>query len=108
MGADNFYTTSDPNTFKKLKGYFDLVINTVSVVLDFNKYLKLLALDGTMVLVGLPEKEMSIGAFSLAIARRSLAGSVIGGIRETQEMLDFCSKHNVTCDIGTYPNSERK
>ena len=103
MGADDFYATSDPNTFKKLKGYFDLIINTVSVELDCNKYLKLLALDGTMVLVGLPEKEMSIGAFSLASARRSLAGSVNGGIRETQEMLDFCSKHNVTCDIELIP-----
>src|SRR6266487_3141690 len=99
MGADNFYATSDPNTFKKLRGYFDLVINTVSVELDLNKYLKLLALDGTMVVVGLPEKEMQIGAFSLANARRSLAGSVIGGIQETQEMLDFCSNHNIVCDI---------
>jgi alcohol dehydrogenase (NADP+) len=103
MGADDFYATSDPDTFKKLKGYFDLIINTVSVELDCNKYLKLLALDGKMVLVGLPEKEMSVAAFSLAIARRSLAGSVIGGIRETQEMLDFCSKHNVTCDIELIP-----
>ena len=103
MGADNFYATSDPDTFKKLKGYFDLIINTVSIELDSNKYLKLLALDGTMVLIGLPEKETSVAAFSLSIARRSLAGSVIGGIRETQEMLDFCSKHNVTCDIELIP-----
>jgi uncharacterized zinc-type alcohol dehydrogenase-like protein len=103
MGADNFYATSDPNTFKKLKGYFDLIINTVSVELDYNKYLKLLALDGTMVVVGLPEKQMSIGPFSLVIARRSLAGSAIGGIRETQEMLDFCSKNNISCDIELIP-----
>jgi uncharacterized zinc-type alcohol dehydrogenase-like protein len=103
MGADNFYATSDPNTFKKLKGYFDLVINTVSVVLDSKKYLNMLALDGTMVLVGLPENEMSIGAFSLSSARRSLAGSLIGGSRETQEMLDFCSKHNIACDIELIP-----
>jgi uncharacterized zinc-type alcohol dehydrogenase-like protein len=103
MGADDFYATSDPDTFKKLKGYFDLIINTVSVEFDSNKYVKLLALDGTMVLVGLPEKETSVGAFSLASARRSLAGSVIGGIRETQEMLEFCSKNNVTCDIELIP-----
>jgi D-arabinose 1-dehydrogenase-like Zn-dependent alcohol dehydrogenase len=103
MGADDFYATSDNNTFKKLKGYFDLMINTVSVELDSNKYLNLLALDGTMVMVGLPEKETSIGAFYLASARRSLAGSVIGGIRETQEMLDFCSKHNIACDIELIP-----
>jgi alcohol dehydrogenase (NADP+) len=95
MGADNFYSTSDPSIFKKLKGYFDVIINTVSVVLDFNRYMKLLALDGTMVLVGLPESAISNGPFSLTSARRSLAGSAVGGIRETQEMLDFCSKHNI-------------
>jgi uncharacterized zinc-type alcohol dehydrogenase-like protein len=99
MGADKFYSTSDPSNFKKLKGYFDLMINTVSIVLDSNKYMKLLALDGTMVLVGLPESAISIGAFSLTSARRSLAGSAIGGIRETQEMLDLCSRHNIACDI---------
>jgi alcohol dehydrogenase (NADP+) len=103
MGADKFYTTSDTNSFKKHRGYFDLVINTVSVVLDSNKLLKMLALDGTMILVGLPENEISIGAFSLASARRSLAGSAIGGIRETQEMLDFCSKYNIACDIELIP-----
>ena len=63
MGADNFYTSSDPNTFKKFKGYFDLIINTVSVELDFNKYLKMLALDGTMVVVGLPEKQIRLVPF---------------------------------------------
>jgi uncharacterized zinc-type alcohol dehydrogenase-like protein len=103
MLADDFYSTSDPSTFKKLRGYFDVIINTVSVVLDFNKYMKLLALDGTMVLVGLPESAISIGPFSLTSARRSLAGSAVGGIRETQEMLDFCSKHNIACDIELIP-----
>lgn len=103
MGADNFYVISDQMTFKKLRGYFDLVINTVSVELDSNRYLKLLALDGTMVVVGLPEKEILIAPFSLVNARRSIAGSAIGGIAETQEMLDFCSKHNITCDIELIP-----
>jgi uncharacterized zinc-type alcohol dehydrogenase-like protein len=103
MGADIFYSTTDPTTFKKLRGYFDVIINTVSVVLDFNKYMKLLALDGTMVLVGLPESTISIGPFSLTSARRSLAGSAVGGIRETQEMLDFCSKNNIACDIELIP-----
>jgi len=79
------------------------MINTVSIVLDSNKYVKLLALDGTMVLVGLPESAISIGAFSLTSARCSLAGSAIGGIRETQEMLDFCSRHNIACDIELIP-----
>ena len=63
----------------------------------------MLALDGTMVVVGLPEKQMSIGPFSLVSTRRSLAGSAIGGIRETQEMLDFCSKNNIACDIELIP-----
>ena len=103
MGADYFYATSDPQTFEKLKGYFDLIVNTVSVELDLSKYSDLLALDGTMVIVGLPEKEMSIGAFSLINARRSIAGSVIGGIKETQEMLDFCNKCNISCDIELIP-----
>jgi len=103
LGADYFYDTSDPLTFKKLRGYFDLVINTVSVELDLNKYMKMIALDGTIVIVGLPEKQMQIGAFSLTVARRSLAGSVIGGIKETQEMLEFCSKNNIVCDIELTP-----
>ncbi len=103
MGADKFYSMSDPSTFKKLRGYFDIIINTISVVLDSNKYMKLLALDGTMVLVGLPETAISIGGFSSNSARRSLAGSSIGGIRETQEMLEFCSKHNIVCDIELIP-----
>ena len=103
MGADQFYATSDQKTFEVLKGHFDLIVNTVSMEIDLNQYLSLLGLDGTMVIVGLPEKEMSIGAFSLINARRSIAGSVIGGILETQEMLDFCNKHNISCDIELIP-----
>jgi alcohol dehydrogenase (NADP+) len=103
MGADHFFATSDSKTFEKLKGNFDIIINTVSVELDMNNYLNLLRLDGTMVIVGLPEKELSFGAFSLTNARRRLAGSVIGGIQETQEMLEFCNKHNIYCDIELIP-----
>lgn len=103
MGADHFFATSDPKTFEKLKGNFDIIINTVSVELDMNNFLNLLRLDGTMVIVGLPEKELSFGAFSLTNARRRLAGSVIGGIQETQEMLEFCNKHNIYCDIELTP-----
>lgn len=103
MGADHFFATSDPKTFEKLKGNFDIIINTVSVELDMNNFLNLLRLDGTMVIVGLPEKELSFGAFSLTNARRCLAGSVIGGIQETQEMLEFCNKHNIYCDIELTP-----
>lgn len=86
MRANNFYPTSDPD-FQKLKRYFDLIINSISVEIDSNKYLKLLALDGTMVVVGPPEKEMSICAFSLVNTRRNLAGSAISVIQEKQEML---------------------
>ena len=103
MGADNFYATSDPEIFKKLKGYFDLIINTLSIEIDWDQYLDLLALDGTMVVVGIPEKKTPLGAATLVSARRSIAGSVIGGIKETQEMLDFCSKHNISSDIECIP-----
>ena len=106
MGADKFYATAETTSslkgqesFDELKGYFDLIINTLSVEIDWNYYLSLLALDGTMVVVGLPKKETPLSASSLIDARRSLAGSVIGGIRETQMMLDFCSKHNIASDI---------
>ena len=103
MGADHFHATSDPKTFTNLKNNFDLIINTVSAEMDWNQYLDLLNVDGSMVVVGVPEKQIPIGAFSLIMGRRSLAGSAIGGIRETQEMLDFCGKHGVTCDIELIP-----
>ena len=99
MGADHFYATSDPETFKKLAGYFDLIICTVSAEIDWNEYLSTVKVDGTMVVVGVPENQVPIGAFSLIPHRRSLAGSMIGGIQETQEMLDFCAKHNIVSDI---------
>lgn len=103
LGADYFYATSDPTTFEKLKGYFDLIINTVSADIDWNQYLDLLALDGTMVVVGIPEKQTPLGSLPLVAGRRSLAGSLIGGIKETQEMLDFCSKNNITSEIELIP-----
>ena len=103
LGADSFYATSDPETFKKLKGYFDLIINTLSVEIDWDQYLKLLALDGTMVVVGAPEKKTPLGIATMQKPRRSIAGSVIGGIKETQEMLDFCNKHNITSEIECIP-----
>jgi uncharacterized zinc-type alcohol dehydrogenase-like protein len=100
MGAKEFFATSDPSTFEKLRGSFDLIINTVSADLDWNQYLGLLRLDGALVLVGIPENDTPpVGAFPLIGKRRSLAGSLIGGIRETQEMLDFCAKHGIACDI---------
>ena len=100
IGASHCYATSDPETFTKLAGQFDLIITTVSAKLDWNEYLGLLTLDGTMVLVGLPEKDIPVGAFSLTARRRSLAGSQIGGILEIQEMLDFCGTYKVACETG--------
>jgi len=99
LGADHFYATADPATFTKLKNSFDLIINTVSAGIDWNQYLSLLAVDGSMVVVGIPEEQNSVAAFSLVMGRHSLAGSAIGGIQETQQMLDFCGKHNITSDI---------
>ncbi|OYD07133.1 NAD(P)-dependent alcohol dehydrogenase [Paludifilum halophilum] len=99
LGADHYYATSDPETFEKLAGTFDLIINTVSAKLDVNAYLSLLALDGTLVNVGAPAEPMSLNVFSLIGGRRSYAGSLIGGIRETQEMLDFCAEHNIGSEI---------
>ncbi|TGL62999.1 NAD(P)-dependent alcohol dehydrogenase [Leptospira sarikeiensis] len=103
LGADHFYATSEKNTFTKLRGSFDLIINTVSMSMDWNLYLSLLRVDGSMVVVGVPEDQVPIGAFSLIGGRKSLAGSLIGGIQETQEMLDFCGKHNITSDIELIP-----
>jgi uncharacterized zinc-type alcohol dehydrogenase-like protein len=103
LGADYFYATSDLKTFEKLAGYFDLIINTVSAEIDWNQYLDLLALDGTMVVVGIPEKKVPVSSFPLVAGRRSIAGSLIGGIKETQEMLDFCSKNNIASEIELIP-----
>jgi len=103
LGADHFHATSDPATFTKLKGAFDLIINTVSAPMDWNALISLVKVDGAMVVVGIPEGQVPIAAFALVGGRRSLAGSAIGGIGETQEMLDFCSAHNVTSDIEVIP-----
>ena len=95
LGADHYYATGDPATFEELRNTFDLILNTVSAPLDLNAYLGLLALDGTMVNVGAPPEPLPIQVFSLFQNRRSLAGSSIGGIAETQEMLDFCAEHGI-------------
>jgi uncharacterized zinc-type alcohol dehydrogenase-like protein len=103
LGAKHYHATSQPETFEKLANSFDLIINTVSAEMDWNPYLGLLKLDGAMVVVGVPEKPTPISSFSLIAGRRSLGGSLIGGIKETQEMLDFCGKHNIICDIEKIP-----
>ena len=99
LGANEYYATSDPDTFTKLAGKFDIIVNTVSVNLDLAQYLNLLAFDGTLVEIGAPEHPLVVPFFPLAGMRRSVSGSMIGGIPETQEMLDFCAEHDVTPEI---------
>jgi uncharacterized zinc-type alcohol dehydrogenase-like protein len=99
LGADHYAATGDPDTFERLAGSFDLIVNTVSAPIDLGAYLGLLALDGTLVMVGLPPAPLPVQVFSLLNRRRSLAGSGIGGIRETQEMLDFCAEPRIGADI---------
>lgn len=99
LGADHFYATEDPATFTKLAKSFDLIINTVSAQVDVDAFLSLLKLDGTLVNVGAPAEPLSVRAFSLIMGRRSFAGSVIGGIKQTQEMLDFCAEHGLGAEI---------
>ncbi|PWE54392.1 hydroxyacid dehydrogenase [Metarhizobium album] len=101
FGAKDYYATSDAETFTKLAGSFDLIINTVGTAIDWNAYLGLLKVDGSMVLVGVPEHAVPVHAFSLIPGRRSLSGSMIGSIKETQEMLDFCGEHGITAEIET-------
>ncbi|MET8827097.1 NAD(P)-dependent alcohol dehydrogenase [Streptomyces sp. NPDC004610] len=99
LGADHYYATSDPTTFADLAGTFDLIISTVSAPLDFDAYLSLLRTDGALVNVGAPEEPVSLNLFSVISNRKTLAGSGIGGIPETQEMLDFCAEHGLGAEI---------
>ena len=101
FGAKHFYNTSVEGTFEKLAGSFDLIINTVSAPLDWSAYLGLLKRDCSMVLLGVPEKPVPLHAFPLILGRKSLAGSLIGGIKETQETLDFCAKNKIVPEIET-------
>jgi uncharacterized zinc-type alcohol dehydrogenase-like protein len=99
LGANEYYATSDPDTFTKLSGSFDLILNTVSANLDLDSYVSLLKADGTLVELGMPEHPMELAVVPLVSMRRSLSGSMIGGIPETQEMLDFCAEHDVRPEI---------
>ncbi|MGR6972357.1 NAD(P)-dependent alcohol dehydrogenase [Streptomyces cynarae] len=106
LGADHYYATSDPKTFEELRGTFDLIISTVSAPMDFGALLSLLKTDGALVNVGAPEEPISLNLFSVISGRKTLAGSGIGGIRETQEMLDFCAEHGVGAEIELISASE--
>jgi uncharacterized zinc-type alcohol dehydrogenase-like protein len=99
LGADEVVLSKDADQMAAYKGKLHFILDAVSANHDVNTYLSLLRVDGSMVLVGVPEHPLSLASFNLVIGRRSLAGSAIGGIAETQEMLDFCAEHNITADI---------
>jgi uncharacterized zinc-type alcohol dehydrogenase-like protein len=103
LGAHEFALTSDPAIFDRLAGRFDLLLDTVSAPHDLDTYLGLLKVDGTMVLLGVPPAPPPVYAFSLIGGRRSLAGSLIGGLAETQEMLDYCAEHGIVSDVEVIP-----
>lgn len=99
LGADHYYATNDPQTFKQLQNNFDLIICTVSAEIDWNAYLELLKVEGTFVVLGLAEHPIPLSARPLVTARRTISGSMIGSIKETQEMLDFCGEHNIVSEV---------
>jgi alcohol dehydrogenase (NADP+) len=99
LGAQEFAVTTNETTLKNLQGKFDFIINTISAQHEYTTYLNLLKLNGTMVLLGVPPKPTSVAAISLIGKRRTLAGSLIGGIKETQEMLDYCAEHNIVSEV---------
>jgi uncharacterized zinc-type alcohol dehydrogenase-like protein len=103
LGADEVVLSRDANQMQKHTESFDFILDAVAVQHDIDAYISLLKLDGNMTLVGAPDKPLSFNAFGLLFGRRSLSGSVIGGIAEMQEMLDFCGEHNITADVEVIP-----
>jgi uncharacterized zinc-type alcohol dehydrogenase-like protein len=103
LGAQRFALTTKPEVLNQLSRYFDFILDTVSAPHDYEAYLNTLKTDGVLICVGLPPEPMPIPAFSLVPRRRSVAGSMIGGIAETQEMLDYCAAHNITSDVEVIP-----
>ena len=103
LGADEVVVSRNADEMQKHAGTFDFIIDTVSADHDINAYLNLLGVDGNLTLVGAPAEPLDVPAFSLIVRRRSFSGSAIGGIAETQEMLDFCGKHNITADVEVIP-----
>lgn len=99
LGAHNFLLSTDEKQMKEAGSYFDVVLNTISANHDYEKYLKLLNLNGKMLVVGLPSKDPEVSPFALIKNRRSIIGSMIGGTKETQEMLDYCAKKNIVSDV---------
>jgi alcohol dehydrogenase (NADP+) len=103
LGADEVVVSNDANQMQKHASSFDFILDAVSADHDINAYLNLLGRDGNLTMVGAPEKPLAVSVFNLIMGRRSLSGSPIGGIAETQEMLDFCGKHNITSDVEVIP-----
>ena len=103
LGADEVVVSTNADEMAKHRGSFDFILDAVSAEHDINAYLSQLRHDGSITLVGLPEKPLSVSAFGLTIGRKSLSGSLIGGIAETQEMLNFCGKHNIVADVEVIP-----
>ena len=103
LGADEVVVSRNADEMKKHIGSFDFILDTISADHDINAYINLLGRDGNITLVGAPEKPLAVSAFALLFGRRSLSGSIIGGIAETQEMLDFCGKNNITADVEVIP-----
>ena len=103
LGAKDFALSSQRDTFTRLQRHFDFILDTASAPHNYNSYVNLLKTDGTMILVGAPEKPTLLEPFPLIMHRRRIAGSVIGGIRETQEMLDFCAEHHIESEIELIP-----
>jgi uncharacterized zinc-type alcohol dehydrogenase-like protein len=103
LGADEVIISTNPDEMKRHAGSFDFILDTIAVEHDINAYIRMLGLDGNITLVGAPEKPLPVSAFALLFGRKSISGSLIGGIRETQEMLDFCGEHNITSDVEVIP-----
>ncbi len=103
LGADEVVISKNADEMRKHAGSFDFILDAIAADHDISAYINLLRRDGNITLVGAPEKPLSVSAFGLIMGRRSLSGSPIGGIAETQEMLDFCGQHNITADVEVIP-----
>ena len=103
LGAHNFLLSTDKEQMKQYNSYFDVILNTISANHDYQKYLDLLGLEGKMMVVGLPSEQPKVNPFSLITNRRTITGSMIGGTKETQEMLDYCAEQNIVADVEVIP-----
>ena len=103
LGAHEVIISTNPEEMQKHAGSFDFILDTISAEHDINAYINMLGLEGNITLVGAPEKPLAVSAFALIFGRKSVSGSLIGGIKETQEMLDFCGGHNITADVEVIP-----